>query len=64
MTNLREITSLINKIAGAVKSSEKLPLPVLAAKARREAGARPNDIPLVNASALLTKMASSQTFSF
>lgn len=57
-----ELISLITKTAKAVEASEKLPLPILAAKARREAKARPTDVPLINASQVLTKMASDKTF--
>jgi hypothetical protein len=60
--DLHEITSLITKVAEKVEANEKLALPILAAKARREASARPTDIPLVNASNVLTKMASDRTF--
>ncbi len=60
--DLHEITSLINKVAETVEANEKLALPILAAKARREASARPTDIPLVNASNVLTKMASDRMF--
>ena len=60
--DLNDITSLITKAAAAVEANEKLPLPILAAKARREASARPTDIPLVNASNVLTKMASDRMF--
>jgi hypothetical protein len=60
--DLHEITSLITKAAQTVEVNEKLALPILAAKARREASARPTDIPLVNASNVLTKMASDKTF--
>ncbi len=60
--DIHEITSLITKVAETVEANEKLALPILAAKARREASARPTDIPLVNASNVLTKMASDRTF--
>jgi hypothetical protein len=60
--NLQEITSLITKAASAIEANEKFALPVLAARARREAAARPTDVPLINASQVLTKMASDKTF--
>ena len=60
--NLQDITSLITKAASAIEADEKFVLPVLAAKARREAAARPTDVPLVNASQVLTKMAADKTF--
>jgi hypothetical protein len=60
--NLQEITSLITKAAGAIEANETFALPVLAAKARREAAARPTDVPLINASQVLTKMASDKMF--
>jgi hypothetical protein len=60
--NLQDITSLITKAASAVEANEKLALPILAAKARREATARPNDTHLVTASQVLTKMASDKMF--
>lgn len=60
--NLKEITSLITKAAGAIEANETFALPVLAAKARREAAARPNDTHLVTASQVLTKMASDKMF--
>jgi len=60
--NLQEISLLITKAASAIDANEKLPLPILAAKARREAQARPTDTQLVNASQVLTKMASDKTF--
>ena len=60
--NINEITSLITKAAEAVEANEKLALPILAAKARREANANPTDVPLITASQVLTKMASDKTF--
>lgn len=60
--NLQDITSLITKAASVIESSEKIALPVLAAKARREAQAHPTDVPLINASNILTKMASDKMF--
>jgi hypothetical protein len=60
--NFQELTSLINKVAGAVESSEKFALPVIAAKARRNASERPNDIQIVTAAQVLTKMASTQDY--
>lgn len=60
--NINEITSLITKAAEAVEANEKLALPILAAKARREANASPTDVPLITASQVLTKMASDKTF--
>lgn len=60
--DIHEISSLIQKAAAAVEANEKLALPIVAAKARREAQARPTDTALISASQVLTKMASSQTF--
>ena len=60
--NLQEITSLILNAADTVKNNEKLLLPVLAAKARKEAQARPTDVSLITASQVLTKMASNKNF--
>jgi hypothetical protein len=60
--NYDEITSLIKNVARQIESNEKLALPILAAKARREAAKRPDDTHLVNASQVLTKMASTKTF--
>lgn len=60
--NLQDISSLITKAASAIEANEQLALPVLAAKARREAHARPTDVPLINASQVLTKMASDKMF--
>ena len=60
--NLQDITSLITKAASAIEANETFALPVLAAKARREAAARPTDVPLINASQVLTKMASDKMF--
>lgn len=60
--DLNEITSLITQTAKAINANEKVALPIIAAKARREAQAHPTDIPLVNASHVLTKMASDKTF--
>jgi hypothetical protein len=60
--DLNEITSLITQAAKAVTANEKLALPIVAAKARREAQARPTDVSLINASQVLTKMASDRTF--
>lgn len=60
--DIQEISSLIQKAAAAVNSNEKLALPIVAAKARREAQARPTDTALINASQVLTKMASDRTF--
>ena len=60
--NLQDITSLITKAASSIEASETFALPVLAAKARREAQARPTDVPLINASQVLTKMASDKMF--
>jgi len=60
--NLQDITSLITKAASAIEANETFALPVLAAKARREAQARPNDTHLVTASQVLTKMASDKMF--
>ncbi len=60
--NLQDITSLITKAAGAIEANETFALPVVAAKARREANARPNDTHLVTASQVLTKMASDKMF--
>ena len=60
--DLREITSLITQAAKSIEANEKVPLPVMAAKARREAQANPTDIPLIHASQVLTKMASDKTF--
>ena len=60
--DLNEITNLITKAAKAIEANEKVPLPVMAAKARREAKNNPNDVPLINASNVLTKMAQDKTF--
>lgn len=60
--DISQLTSLITKAAKTVEDNEKLALPVIAAKARREAAHHPNDVPLINASQILTKMASNQTF--
>jgi hypothetical protein len=60
--DLHEITSLLTQTAKAISANEKVALPIVAAKARREAQAHPTDVPLVNASHVLTKMASDQTF--
>lgn len=60
--DIRNLTSAIQNIASQIKDNEKLPLPILAAKARKEAEARPNDIQLINASQVLTKMATNKTF--
>jgi hypothetical protein len=60
--NLQEITSLITKAANAVDANETFALPVIAAKARREAANRQNDTHLVTASQVLTKMASDKMF--
>ena len=60
--DLHEITSLITQTAQAIEANEKVALPIVAAKARREAQARPTDVPLINASQVLTKMASDRTF--
>lgn len=57
--NFQEITSLIKNVASTIEANEKIALPIVAAKARREAFARPNDAQLMNASQVLTKMASS-----
>ena len=60
--NFQELTSLITKVAGAVESSEKFSLPVIAAKARRNANEKPNDIQIVTTAQVLTKMASTQDY--
>jgi hypothetical protein len=60
--NNKEISTLISKVAQSIEDNEKLPLPILAAKARREASARSTDVPLVQISQVLTKMASDRTF--
>ena len=60
--NLQDITSLITKAASAIEADETFALPIIAAKARREAQARPDDTHLVNASQVLTKMASDKMF--
>jgi hypothetical protein len=60
--NLQQISSLITKAAKAVEANEQVALPIMAAKARREAQANPTDVPLINASQVLTKMAEDKTF--
>jgi len=60
--NAQEIASLINKTAKALEAGEKLPVPVLAVKARQAAQQRPNDVTLVTASHVLSKMAEQKTF--
>ena len=61
--NPQEIASLISKTAKALEASEKLPVPILAVKARKAAQQRPNDVTLVTASHVLSKMAdSNKTF--
>jgi hypothetical protein len=59
MLNLQELSSLIKKAADTIEANEKFPVAILAAKARREASARPTDTHLINASQVLTKIASS-----
>lgn len=60
--NPQEIQRLITQAAKVVEANEKVALPIMAAKARREAQANPTDIPLINASQVLTKMAEEKTF--
>src|SRR5690606_22839942 len=60
--DIQEISSLIQKATATVEANEKLTLPIVAAKTRHEAQARPTDTALINASQVLTKMASNQTF--
>jgi hypothetical protein len=60
--NNKELTSLITNIASAIEANEKFALPIIAAKARREAQARLTDTSLITASQVLTKMASKHNF--
>lgn len=60
--NPQDIQRLITQAAKVVEANEKIALPVMAAKARREAQANPTDVPLINASNVLTKMAEDKTF--
>src|SRR5690606_22948683 len=60
--DIQEISSLIQKAAAAVEANEKLALPIVAAKARREAQARPTDTALVKESHVLVHMASNEIF--
>lgn len=60
--DFKEISSLINKVASSIEENEKFSLPIIAAKARREAQANQKDTHLINASSVLTKMASSKDF--
>lgn len=60
--DLNKITTLITQAAKTIEANEKVALPIIAAKARREAQANPTDVPLINASQVLTKMASDRTF--
>jgi hypothetical protein len=60
--NAQEIQRLITQAAKVVEANEKIALPIMAAKARREAQANPTDVPLINASQVLTKMAEDKTF--
>lgn len=62
--DIKEIASLITNAAKTIEANEKVALPVMAAKARREAQANPFDAPLVHASNILTKMASDQSKTF
>jgi hypothetical protein len=59
---LDEIASVVNKAQAAIKANEKLPVPVLAAKASRAAQENPEDVALITASQVLNKMASKQTW--
>jgi hypothetical protein len=59
---LHEIAAAVDKATDAVKASEKLPVPILAAKARKAAQSHPEDIGLITASQVLTKMANNQMF--
>lgn len=60
--DLTEISSLVKKLASTLEAQEKFALPIIAAKARREAQANQTDIPLITASQVLTKMASNKDF--
>jgi hypothetical protein len=59
---LNEISAVVNKANEAIKANEKLPVPVLAAKASRAAQENPEDVSLITASQVLNKMASKQTW--
>lgn len=57
--DIREISTAIKQASDAIHANEKFAIPILAARARRAAQECPHDAPLVTASQVLTKMASS-----
>jgi hypothetical protein len=60
--DLKEISSFVKNFASTLEAQEKFALPIIAAKARREAKANQTDIPLITASQVLTKMAANKDF--
>ena len=60
--NLHEIADAVKKANAAIKANEKIPVPILAAKAKRAAEQCPEDASLITAYQVFTKMASNKTF--